>query len=32
MEEVETGLLRHLADVFNMSFEEMTLSELEQCI
>ena len=32
MEEVETGLLRHLGGVFNMSFEEMTLSELEQSI
>ncbi len=30
MEEVERGLLRHLDDVFNMSFEETTLSELKQ--
>lgn len=30
MEEVETGLLHHLGEVFEMSFEEMTLSELQQ--
>ncbi len=30
MEEVQTHLLRHLGDVFEMSFEEMTLSELQQ--
>ena len=32
MEEVETGLLRHLGAVFETSFEEMTLSELQQRI
>ena len=30
MEEVETDLLHHLGEVFDMSFEEMTLSELQQ--
>ncbi len=30
MEEVETSLLHHLGKVFDMSFEEMTLSELQQ--
>ena len=32
LEEVETGLIRHLGSVFEMSFEEMTLSELQQSI
>ncbi|MCY3773685.1 MAG: lipoyl(octanoyl) transferase LipB [Gemmatimonadetes bacterium] len=32
MEEVETGLLHHLGEVFEMSFEEMTLAELQQRI
>lgn len=32
MEEVETGLLGHLGEVFEMSFEEMTLSELKKSI
>ncbi len=32
MEEVETGLLRHLGEVFGMSFQAMTLSELKQRI
>ncbi len=32
IEDVETGLIRHMGDVFEMSFEEMALSELLQRI